>query len=138
MTFCGIEHELMRKCGDRKPGCVLCAGPHKVEDHQCGVTGCYKGKEKAWIHVKVQCANCGGGHFANSNRCTKRHRAEVDERKNKIVRGDEAKVAQAYDDQNPTHEERSSSPKEDNPDPDTGIDLAPINWAGNAEGYSSE
>ena len=67
MTCCGIGHERMGKCGDRQPRCVICAGPHKLEDHQCGVTSCHKGKEKVSIHVTVKCVNCGGGHSANSN-----------------------------------------------------------------------
>ena len=67
MTCCGIGHERMGKCGDRTPKYVICAGPQKVEDHQCGVTGCHKGKGKVCVHVMVLCANCGEGHSANSN-----------------------------------------------------------------------
>ena len=36
-----------RTCsGDRPQKCIICAGPHKVEDHQCGVAGCKKGRER--------------------------------------------------------------------------------------------
>ncbi len=41
-TCCGIGHERMGQCGDRLPKCVICAGSHKVEDHQCGVVSCHK------------------------------------------------------------------------------------------------
>ena len=47
MTYYGIGHEQMRKCGDRVPKCVICAGPHKIKDHRCGVTGCNKGQAKS-------------------------------------------------------------------------------------------
>ena len=67
MTCSGIGHERMGKCGDQVPKCVICAGPHKIGDHQCGVTGCNKGRGKICAHVVVKCANCGGGHPANSN-----------------------------------------------------------------------
>ena len=95
MTCCGIGHERMGKCGDRKPRCVMCAGPHKLEDHQCGVTGCHKGKGKMCIHITAKCANCEGDHCANSNRCTQRHKAELDARKYKILRKKEEKIARS-------------------------------------------
>ena len=52
-TCCGIGHERMGQCGDRLPKCVICAGPHKVEDHQCGVVGWHKKPGKICVHVKV-------------------------------------------------------------------------------------
>ena len=138
MTCCGIGHERMGKCGDRQPRCVICAGPHKLEDHQCGVTGCHKGKGKVCIHVTVKCVNCGGGHSANSNRCTKRHKAEVDARKKKILRREEAKIAESYDIKNKAFEEVSLSPKNINLDPNIRMDLETISQIGNKEDYSSE
>ena len=67
MICCGIGHEKMGSCGNRPPQCIICSSPHKVEEHYCSVAGCNKGKRKICAHVTVQCANCGGGHFANSN-----------------------------------------------------------------------
>ena len=81
MTCCGIGHERMGSCGDRPPKCVICAGPHKVEDHCCGVAGCNKGKGKICIYVTAKCANCGGIHTANSPRCVSRHKADIKARK---------------------------------------------------------
>lgn len=81
MTFCGIGHEQMGKCGDQVPKCVICASLHKIEDHQYGVTGCNKKVGKVCVYVIVQYANCGGSHSANSNRCTLRHKAEKEARK---------------------------------------------------------
>lgn len=53
MTCCGIGHKRMGKYGDWKPRCVICAGPHKLEEHQCDVTGYHKGKGKMCIHITV-------------------------------------------------------------------------------------
>ena len=75
----------MRKCGDRVPKCVICTGPHKIKDHRCGVTSCTKGVDKVCIHLTVQCANCGGGHSANSNQCTLRYKAEKEARRKKTI-----------------------------------------------------
>ncbi len=33
MICCGIGHQRMGSCGDRPQKCIICAGPHKVEDH---------------------------------------------------------------------------------------------------------
>lgn len=97
MTCCRIGHERMGKCGDRVPKCVISAGPHKVEDHRCGVLGCKKGAGKVCVHVTVQCANCGGSHFASSSRCTLRHKAEIDARKKKTLSKGKAKIVEVHD-----------------------------------------
>ena len=86
MTCCGIGHERMGKCGDRVPKCIICAGAHKMEEHQCRVNGCNNGRGKTCVHVLVKCANCGGNHPANSNRCALRHKAETDARKEKNLK----------------------------------------------------
>lgn len=67
MTYCGINQKQMRKSKDQVPKCAICAGPHKIEDHQCGVTVCKKGVGKVCVYVIVQYANYGGRHSANSN-----------------------------------------------------------------------
>ena len=128
MTCCGIGHEQMGKCRDRNPRCVIYAGPHKLEDHLCGVIGCHKGKGKMCIHVKVQCANCGGGHSANSNRCTKRHKAEVDARKNKLLSKGKAKMVEsndkrAYGEATFSQDEASPNQKETSPEPEANSSL---------------
>lgn len=87
----------MRKCGDRNPRYVICARLYKFEDHLYRVTGYHKGKGKMCIHVKVQCANCGKSHFANSNQCTKRYKAKVNTRKNKLLNKDKAKMIEFND-----------------------------------------
>ena len=130
MTCCGISHEQMGKCGDRTPRCVIYAGPHKVKDHQCGVTGCHKRKGKVCIHVMVQCANCGGGHFANLNRCTLRHKAEIDARKKKTLEKDKTKIVETNDEQNKAYSEASVSLE-------VGIDLEAERWAESKEEESS-
>ena len=89
----------MGKCGDRLPRCAICAGPHKVEDHHCGVSGCHKRSCIICVHVKVQCPNCGGSHPADSNRCTLRHKAEIDARKKKTLDKGKAKIVEAYEEQ---------------------------------------
>ncbi len=86
MTCCGIGHERMGSCRNRPTKCVICSGAHKVEEHQCGVIGCTKGRGKTCPHVKAQCANCGGGHMANSSRCISRQKASVKASKERKVR----------------------------------------------------
>ena len=131
MTCSGIGHERMGKCGDRVPKCVICAGPHKIEDHRCGVTGCNKGRGKICAHVVVKCANCGGGHPANSNRCTSRLKAEADARKKKKLDKGKAKAIETSGSNNEVHDKADSSP-------DMGMDLEPESWAGNEEESSSD
>ena len=96
-TCCGIGHERMGKCGDRLPRCMICAGPHKVENHQCGVSGCHKRPGKICMRIKIQCANCGGSHPTDLNRCIQRHKAEKDARKNKTIRKGKRKIAKSTD-----------------------------------------
>ncbi len=91
MTCCGIGHERMGSCGNRPAKCVICSGAHKVEEHQCGVIGCTKGRGKICPHVKAQCANCGGGHMANSSRCISRQKAGIKANKERRVRKESEK-----------------------------------------------
>ena len=48
-----IGYERLEKCGNRPEKCVMCAGEHQVNEHECGVIGCNKGKGKLYIHVMV-------------------------------------------------------------------------------------
>ena len=80
MTCYGIGHERMGSCGNRAPQCIICSGPHKMEEHCYGVIGFRKGKGKICAHMTAKCANCGGNHTANSPRCTSRHKADLEAR----------------------------------------------------------
>ncbi len=124
ITCCGIGHEQMRKCGDRVPKCVIRAGPHKIKDHRCRVTGCNKGAGKVCVHVTVQCANCGDGHSANSNQCTLRHKAEKEARRKKTI--DKSKANKVE-----TNERRDKACDEASLNPD--MDLETKKWAGEEE-----
>lgn len=75
MRYCGIGNERIRSYGDSPSKCVICAGPHKVEDHCCEVVRC-PGKKKICVHVAAKCTNCGGAHTANSVRCTSKHKTD--------------------------------------------------------------
>lgn len=86
MTCCGIDHERMGSCGNRPARFIICTGPHKVEEHQCGVIGCTKGRGKVCVHVTVKCPNCGGGHMANSPRCVSYYKAGVKANKEKKLK----------------------------------------------------
>lgn len=46
MTCSGIGHDRLGGCNDRPEKCAICAGPHKLENHRCGVTGCLAKKRK--------------------------------------------------------------------------------------------
>ena len=85
LRCCGIGHERLEKCGDRPKKCVMCAGEHQVNEHQCGVAGCNKGKGRLCIHIIARCANCDGNHQANSARCPARHKAEILARNKKRI-----------------------------------------------------
>ncbi len=104
-----------RTCsGDRPQKCIICAGPHKVEDHQCGVAGCKKGKGKICAHDTPKCANCTGAHAANSPRCTSRHKAEINARKEMNTKENQKGKMQACSTSNEVEEEeRESSPQLD-------------------------
>ena len=111
ITCCDIGHQQMGGCGDRPQKCVICAGPHKIEAHQCGVAGCKKGMGKIWVHVTSKCANCSGTHEANSPRCISRHQAEVKARKEKKTKGKEKDETQEKSIKN--------DPSTDTPSPDS-------------------
>jgi hypothetical protein len=55
--------------------CMLCAGPHKTEEHQCDVVGCKSKKGQNCNHNINKCANCKGGHIAKSNECPRKRDA---------------------------------------------------------------
>lgn len=63
---CGIGHDRPGSCGQRPAQCTLCAGPHKLEKHKCGVSGCHVGFRKICTHVTATCTNCKGNHQATS------------------------------------------------------------------------
>ena len=124
MTCCGIGYQRMGSCGDRPEKCIICAGPHKVEDHQCGVTGCKKGKRKICVHVTPKCANCTGAHAANSPRCISRHKAEINVRKEKKTKEIQKEKEKASSTSNGVDEEREASPQLD-----TDMELEEENWS---------
>ncbi len=47
MRCCGIGHERMGSCKDRPSKCIICAGPHKVEDHCYGVCNVMKSHDQS-------------------------------------------------------------------------------------------
>ena len=100
MTCCGIGHARMGECGNRPAKCAICTGAHKVEEHQCGVAGCIKGRGKICPHVTVKCANCDGNHMANSPRCISRHKAGVKANKEKKLRKQSEKKKEKMDSTN--------------------------------------
>ena len=108
MTCCSIGHQRMGECGDRTQRYVICASPHKVEDHQCGVVGCKKGKGKLCVHVTPNCANCSGPYAANSSWCRSRHQADIRARKEKMTNKKE-KEKQTNAEQNTAYNEASPS-----------------------------
>ncbi len=86
---CGIGHDRLGKCGERPAKCTICAGPHKLEEHKCGVKGCETGFGKICSHVTAVCANCKGAHQATSGKCPARQRAEKEARRKKSDKGKE-------------------------------------------------
>ena len=80
---CGIGHDWLEKCGQTPSQFTLCAGPHKLKDHKCGINGCKMWFGKICIHVTAVCTNCKGSHQAISGKCPARQKAEKDARKKK-------------------------------------------------------
>jgi hypothetical protein len=69
---CGGGGHHVSKCGRLgMVRCMLCAGTHKTEEHQCDVVGCKAKKGQNCNHNANKCANCKGGHIAKSNECPK-------------------------------------------------------------------
>ena len=120
---CGIGHDRPGKCGERPPQCTLCAGPHRLEEHKCGVSGCKVGMGKSCTHVIVRCANCEGNHQATSTRCIARQKAEKEARKRKMEKGNE-KAVETPEQHDPPTEEPREEPKE------IEVDMDLENWAG--------
>ncbi len=145
MTCCGIGHEQMGSCGNRAPQCIICSGPHKMEEHCCGVTGCIKGKGKICAHVTAKCANYGGNHTANSPQCTSRHKADLEARQRKKEIGKKGKEKIPVEDTSEAENIRT----EETPEPeresrgesqpaDTEMDLEGEEWTQYAEAENPE
>ena len=74
-SCCGWGHHVS-KCGRlAMVRCMLCAGTHKTEDHECDVVGCKARKGQNCTHNNDKCANCKGNHIAKSNVCPKKQEA---------------------------------------------------------------
>ena len=99
--------------------CTLCAGPHKLGEHKCGVSGCQARLGKICSHVTATCANCQGNHQATSVKCPVRHKAEKED-KNK------EKVDQAPEHQDEGREKPREEPNEENLD----LPMENDDWAG--------
>ena len=135
MKCCGIGHERMENYGDWPPKCVICAGPHKVEDHYCGVTDCNKGKGKICVHVTAKCANCKGSHAANCSRCVSRHKADIKARKEKKIKEKRGKEKVKADSAN---NEAEDERRKESPPADIEMDLEDKRWAQSSEVEESE
>ena len=61
----------------------------------------------------MQCANCGGGHFANSNQCTLRHNAKKEERRKKTIDKGKANEVETNEEKDKACDEASLSPDMD-------------------------
>ena len=92
----------------------MCAGEHHVNEHQCGVTGCGKGRGKLCIHVVARCANCNGNHQENSAQCPSRYKAKIQAHKKRQI-GDDAPQAFRSDVNNKANDRASTEPEETSP-----------------------
>ena len=106
--------------------------------------GCTKGSGKVCAHVIVKCANCGGGHMANSSRCTSRHKAGVKANKEKKLKKHSEKWNEkAISEDGEFIGERDESLEreiescEASPDPEMRMDLGTEYWAENKQRESS-
>lgn len=86
MICYGIGHKRMRSYGNRRPQCIICIGPYKIEEHSCGIAGYNKGKRKIYVHIAIKCANYRENHTVNSSRYTSRYKVDIKTRKKKKKR----------------------------------------------------
>lgn len=129
----------MENCGNRPPKCIICAGPHKVEKHCCGVAGYNKGKGKSCVHDTAKCANCGGIHVAYSPRYVSRHKADIKARKEKKTKEKKGKEKVQEDGVSNEIEEKrrednvsnkaEEERRETSPQLETEMDLEDERWA---------
>lgn len=120
LVCCGIGHDRPRSCEDRPAKCSLCAGLHKLEKHECGVSGCQAEWGKICAHVIATYGNCQGNYQAISTKCLIRQKAEREARKmkNKLKEGKSSQPEGP-----PAESERSSEDlEEENPDLDIDTD----------------
>ena len=86
-------------------------------------------------HVLALCANCGGNRPANSTRCTLRHKAEVNARKEKTAKKTLEKGKATVD----NRVEVEVKDQVTNPNLDPEMDVETNNWAQNpGTGSSSQ
>ena len=120
---CGIGHDRPGNCGDRLVKCILCAGPHKLEEHKCGVSDCRAGRGKMCVHITATCRNCQGSHQANSTKCLMRQKAEREARKMK--NNSEGRKTSELEELPSEFEKPSKDLEEANPD----LDMDNDDWA---------
>ena len=113
---CGIGHDYPGSCGQKPAKCTLCAGPHKLEEHKYGVSGCQIRSGRICTYITATCANCQGNHQATSTKSLVRHKAEKDARRMRSNKKEE-KAKKAMESQTDL-EKLSKEPEEVNPDLD--------------------
>ena len=118
----------MENYGDHLEKCLICASPHKIENHQYGVAGYNKEKRKICAYIIPKCANCGKTHVANSLRYSSRHQADIKARKKKKLKEKEKEKMQAENINNATKEKR----KKLSPQLDTEMKIEE-SWTSNSE-----
>lgn len=75
----------MGRCRDWPSKYVIYTGPHRVEDHSCGVIRYYKKKGKICIHVIAKYTTYWLNYIANSLWYISRHEANIKTRQDKKV-----------------------------------------------------
>lgn len=81
------------------------------------------------MHIKIQCANCGGSHSIDSKQCAQRHKAEIDARKNNTIRKSKGKMAESSDKQDKAYDKASlaeNARTEETSEPETKEENLPI------------
>lgn len=76
---CRIGHDQLGKY-EKRPG------PHKLEEHKCGVKSYETGFGKIYLYVIAVCANYKGAHQAILDKCTAKQRVEKEVRRKKIYK----------------------------------------------------
>lgn len=83
-----------------------------------------KGSRKICAYIVVKCANCGGGHYTNSNWCTSRLKVEANAYKKKKLDKNKAKKVETNKSNDKVYNKADSSPN-------MGMSLELKSWAVN-------
>lgn len=86
MICCKISYKKLGDYANMPAKFVICAKSYKVEEHQCGVIGFTKDREKIYLNIQVLCTNYEDSHIANFLHYTPRSRVGIKVNKERTLK----------------------------------------------------